>query len=133
MTKIEDSFEYHCEKAKEDFQVHLNGLLEAHADFLHKITLAKGNKKAGIWLEMSEAEIVSGHILECITNLMGDYKIVSNTNKLLSVNYQASQRIIRKDLRSFIQDFKQDRITHQQFSEHLDDFVGTRKPIMKAG
>lgn len=129
---IIDSFEYQAEKAKQDFQTYVNALLEAHSDFLYKISTAKGSKKTGIWIELSEAEIISGHILECISNVMGSYEIINKTNKLLNINYRAAQAVARKDIRSSIDDFRNDRITKEQFSERITDFVGIRKPVMKA-
>lgn len=118
---------YQTEQAKQSFQYHLTGLLEAQADLLNKIAFAKGSKKAGIWLEMSEAELLSGYILEAVSNLAGDYKIIANVNKLLETNYLALQQVERNNIRRAIQDFKNDRIDKDQFRQRVNEFVDNRK------
>ena len=127
-----EDFEYLAESAKQDFQHNITALLEAHGDFLHKISIAKGGKKTGIWIELSEAEIISGHIFECVSNLAGDYKVIDITNKILNTNYKALQSITKRDLETTIQQFKDDKITKEEFEHRVNMFVGYRKPSTAA-
>ena len=131
-TKIENSFEYQAEQEKNNFQSYITALLESHADFQHKISIAKGQKKTGIWLELSEAEIITGHIFECVSNLMGSYQVISNTNKYLNANYKAIHAVVKNDLSKSVEDFKADRITKEQFASRLNQFIGIRKPGLAA-
>ena len=128
MTKIQDSFEYQAEQAKQTFQGCITALLEAHSDFLHKISLAKGAKKSGVWIEMSEAEIISGHILESVSNLMGSYSVIDRTNRLLNINYQAAQYLLNRDLQSSIDEFIAGKIDKDKLAYHFNQFVKVPKP-----
>lgn len=130
VAKITDSFEYLSEKAKQNFQGHLSGLLEVHADFLHRITHAKGNQKTGIWIELSEAEILSGFILGTVSSLMGDYELINRTNTLLHLNYSSAQALLNQDryhsLRNSIEDYRAGKTTKQDLKESLKNFIGAK-------
>ena len=131
MAKIDD-FDYLCEKEKQNSQVSINGLLEAHGDLQHKIQLAYGAKKSGVWLEISEAEIIAGHMLECASNLIESYNTLEKTNKLLNANYKAALLIARQDIKSSIEDFKNDKINKEEFAFRVNRFVGLKNPNMAA-
>ena len=132
MTNITDSFEYHAEQAKQNFQAHINSLLEAHSDFNHKISAATGAKKTGVWLELSEAEIINYQVFEAVSNIMASYEILNNTNKWLNTNYRAYQHLFNDDIRKAISDFKNEAITKDQFAERVSDYAHVRKPNVAA-
>lgn len=120
-------FETANERERSKFQSYINALLEAHADLLHKISQAKGARKSGIWIELSEAEIISGHILECCANLMVPFQNIVDANRLLFLNNSAMSGLMRSNLRQSVEDFKGARISKEELKERIDAFVDIPK------
>lgn len=94
-TNIKDSHEYQAEQAKISFQSNVTSLLEFKGYLTQRAAKAKENGKEGFFITLHEATVLDDWLKTISSDLMADYVIINRVNRLLNVNNEVLNGLLR--------------------------------------
>lgn len=94
--KITESFDYHAEAAKVNFQNNISSLIEIQGLLIEKLHKANESQKDSVWFSVGEVLIIKDWLNRSVTELMAEYTLIDRTNRLVNLNYEVVKGLLQR-------------------------------------